>query len=165
MSVVSEIAWPLALPTQIGIIIASLSQALQCLISAPRVLHAIAADGTVPFLARAAPLNPAGEPAMALLMTTGLCLCASMIGSLDMVAPLLSICFLSAYAALNFSTFVLGLTRAPSWRPTWRFFHWSLGLAGFLVCTTLAFVIRWYFSLVAVAMLVGGFGGTSVRSC
>jgi potassium/chloride transporter 4/5/6 len=35
------------------------------------------------------------------------------------VAPLLSICFLSAYAALNFSTFVLGLTRAPSWRPTW----------------------------------------------
>jgi potassium/chloride transporter 4/5/6 len=35
------------------------------------------------------------------------------------VAPLLSICFLTAYGALNFSTFVLGLTRAPSWRPTW----------------------------------------------
>ena len=30
---VTEIAWPMALPTQIGIIIASLSQALQCLIS------------------------------------------------------------------------------------------------------------------------------------
>jgi amino acid transporter len=153
MSVVSEIAWPLALPTQIGIVIASLSQALQCLISAPRILNAIAADGTVPFLQRAAPLNDAGEPTMALVMTTGFCLVASMIGSLDLVAPLLSICFLSAYAALNFSTFALGLTKAPSWRPTWRYFHWSLGLAGFIVCTTLAFVIKWYFALVAVALL------------
>ena len=155
MSVVSEIAWPWALPTQIGIIIASLSQALQCLISAPRILNAIAADGTVPFLNVAGKLNDKGEPAIALAMTTGLCLVASMIGSLDLVAPLLSICFLSAYAALNFSTFVLGLTRAPSWRPTWRFFHWSLGLAGFLLCTTLAFVITWYFALVAVALLAG----------
>ena len=155
MSVVSEIAWPWALPTQIGIIIASLSQALQCLISAPRILNAIAADGTVPFLNVARTLNDKGEPAIALAITTGLCLVASMIGSLDLVAPLLSICFLSAYAALNFSTFVLGLTRAPSWRPTWRFFHWSLGLAGFLLCTTLAFVITWYFALVAVALLAG----------
>ena len=153
MGVVNEIAWPEALPTQIGIIIASLSQALQCLISAPRVLNAIAVDGTVPFLARAAFVDDKGEPIAALLFTVVFCLCASMIGSLDLVAPLLSICFLSAYAALNLSTFALGLTKAPSWRPTWRYFHWSVGLAGFLLCTTLAFVIRWYFALVAVALL------------
>ena len=153
MGVVNEIAWPEALPTQIGIIIASLSQALQCLIGAPRVLNAIAADGTVPFLARAAFVDDKGEPVAALLVTVAFCLCASMIGSLDLVAPLLSICFLSAYAALNFSTFALGLTKAPSWRPTWRYFHWSVGLAGFLLCTTLAFIIRWYFALVAVALL------------
>ena len=65
-------------------------------------LNAIAADGTVPFLNVAGKLNDKGEPAIALAMTTGLCLVASMIGSLDLVAPLLSICFLSAYAALNF---------------------------------------------------------------
>ena len=153
MGVVNEIAWPEALPTQIGIIIASLSQALQCLISAPRVLNAIAVDGTVPFLARAAFVDEKGEPVAALFATTAFCLCASMIGSLDLVAPLLSICFLAAYAALNFSTFALGLTKAPSWRPTWRYFHWSVGLAGFLLCTTLAFIIRWYFALVAVALL------------
>jgi hypothetical protein len=47
-----------------------------------------------------------------------------------------------------------------------RFFHWSLGLAGFLLCTTLAFIIRWYFSLVAVAMLgalVAYIGGDPVH--
>jgi len=60
---------------------------------------------------------------------------------------------LAMYAALNLSTFVLDLTRPPSWRPTWRFFHWSVGLAGFLLCTILAFVIRWYFALVAIAAL------------
>ena len=57
MSVVSEMAWPDATVVQIGVIIASLSQALQCLITAPQVLNAIAADGTVPFLNVAAPLN------------------------------------------------------------------------------------------------------------
>ena len=153
MGVVSEIAWPLALPTQIGIIIASLSQALQCLISAPGVLNAIAVDGTVPFLTKAAFVDKRGEPVAALAATVTFCVCASMIGSLDLVAPLLSICFLAAYSALNFSTFALGLTKAPSWRPTWRYFHWSVGLFGFLLCTTLAFIIRWYFALVAVAML------------
>ena len=86
MGVVNEIAWPEALPTQIGIIIASLSQALQCLISAPRVLNAIAVDGTVPFLARAAFVDEKGEPVAALFATTAFCLCASMIGSLDLVA-------------------------------------------------------------------------------
>ena len=52
-------------------------------------VNAIAKDGTVPFLNVAAPLNAAGEPAAALGVTVAFCLVASMIGSLDLVAPLL----------------------------------------------------------------------------
>ena len=109
---------------QIGIIIASLSQALQCLTVAPRLLHAIAEEGTIPFLASAASLVD-NEPQMALIYTSLVCIAACMIGSLNMVAPLLSICFLAAYAALNMATALHSLARNPSWRPTWRLYHWS----------------------------------------
>lgn len=37
--VVQDVAYPLAIVTEIGIIIASLSQALQCLITSPRLLQ------------------------------------------------------------------------------------------------------------------------------
>jgi len=152
MSIVADIAWPAAKPVQVGIIIASLSQALQCLIVSPSMLSAIAAEGTIPFLARAAKLKN-GEPHNALMFTFFFCLATSMIGSLDMVAPLLSICFLTAYASLCFSTFTLSVMRAPSWRPTWKFYHPAIGLIGTLLCITLGFLIRWYFCLVALFLV------------
>jgi potassium/chloride transporter 4/5/6 len=39
LEVVTDVAWPLAILTQLGIIIASMAQALQCLITAPRLLQ------------------------------------------------------------------------------------------------------------------------------
>ena len=39
LGVVADIAWPMAMVTQIGVIIASISQALQCLVVAPRLLQ------------------------------------------------------------------------------------------------------------------------------
>ena len=153
MQVVGAIAWPAALPVQIGIIIASISQALQCLIVAPQLLNAIATDGTVPVIAGLAKLSSKGEPHRALFVTMAVCAAACMIGSLDMVAPLLSICFLTCYAFLNLSTFMLAITRAPSWRPTWRYFSWHTAIAGFLACSVMAFLIRWYFTLVAILLV------------
>lgn len=157
MDVVGAIAWPSALAVQIGIVIASISQALQCLIVAPTLLSAIASDGAVPFLAYASQLSKQGEPQRALIVTMAICTMACMIGSLDMVAPLLSICFLTCYAAMNMSTFALSATESPSWRPTWRYFHWSSALLGFLMCTIMMFLINWYFAIVAVLLVAAMF--------
>lgn len=38
-SIVADIVWPSAIVTQLGIIIASVSQALQCLVTAPRLIQ------------------------------------------------------------------------------------------------------------------------------
>ncbi|KAK3232885.1 hypothetical protein CYMTET_56789 [Cymbomonas tetramitiformis] len=147
VQIVKDIAWPSALATQIGVIIASLSQALQCLVVSPKLLQAIAADGVVPFLQPYAEMTN-NEPKMALLFTGFLAACAAMIGSLDLVAPLLSICFLTCYASLNLATFLLSVMRPPSWRPTWVHHHWSTGLLGFFACFTMMFLIKWYYALI-----------------
>jgi hypothetical protein len=48
-----------------------------------------------------------------LVLTTMLCVAAAMIGSLNLVAPLVSICFLTSYSALNLSCFILSIVNAP----------------------------------------------------
>ena len=76
-----------------GICLSSLGQALQCLIVAPRLLASIASSGTIGPFCRLAHLT-AGEPKRALVVTYVLGACLVMLGSLDAVAPLLSMCFL-----------------------------------------------------------------------
>ncbi|BBN10036.1 protein MpCCC2 [Marchantia polymorpha subsp. ruderalis] len=154
LDVVVDVAFPLAILTQLGIIIASMAQAFQCLITSPRLLQAIAGDGVIPFLGRVAKTSTNGEPRAALLATTVLCVLAAMIGSLDAVAPLVSICFLSCYSALNFSCVVLSMLKAPSWRPMWKYYHWSFALLGFILCFGMNFAIKWYWAIAAVALLV-----------
>jgi amino acid transporter len=152
--VVREVAYPVAILTELGIIIASIAQAMQCIIVSPRLLQAIAADGVVPFLGPFSKFSKQGEPRRALMATTALCLVFAMIGSLDAVAPLVSICFLTCYSALNLSCLVLSAVNAPSWRPKWRYYHWSAALVGFLACAAMNFVIVWYWALVAMVFLI-----------
>lgn len=77
------------------------------------VMQAIAADGVVPFLGSFAHVSKNGEPRRALVATTLLCIVFAMIGSLNAVAPLVSICFLTCYSALNLSCLILSLVNAP----------------------------------------------------
>ncbi|KAG0586431.1 hypothetical protein KC19_2G090200 [Ceratodon purpureus] len=153
LDVVREVAYPVAILTELGISIAAIAQAMQCIIISPRLLQAIAADGVVPFLGPFATVSKNGEPQRALMLTTVLCLVFAMIGSLNAVAPLVSICFLTCYSALNLSCLVLSAVNAPSWRPKWKYYHWSAALVGFLACAAMNFVIVWYFALVAMAVL------------
>lgn len=39
LEVVKDVAWPLPIITQLGIIVASMAQALQCLVTSPRLLQ------------------------------------------------------------------------------------------------------------------------------
>ncbi|EFJ12492.1 hypothetical protein SELMODRAFT_425250 [Selaginella moellendorffii] len=153
LQAMKDVAFPLPILTQLGIIIASLAQALQCLITSPRLLQAIAGDRIIPFLNRLSSTTENGEPRRALIFTTILCMMAAMIGSLDKIAPLVSICFLTCYAALNLSCFILSIMQAPSWRPKWKHYHWFFALLGFFLCSAMNFFIVWYWALAAMVVV------------
>ncbi|XP_062096247.1 cation-chloride cotransporter 1 isoform X2 [Humulus lupulus] len=44
------------------------------------------------------------------------------------------------------------LTDAPSWRPRWKFHHWSLSLLGAFLCIVIMFLISWSFTVVSLAL-------------
>lgn len=93
---VAEVSWPFKFVVHTGIILSSLGAALQSLAGSPKVLMAIAGDNLIPFL-KIFSKNALGS----LILNAVLCVIAIMIGSLDAVAPIVSIFFLSLYGGIN----------------------------------------------------------------
>jgi len=114
--IVKDIAWPHPIVVETGIIIASLSQALQCMIVAAKLFARIAQDQLVPRLNWFGKMHN-NEPKRALLITYIVAALLCLIGSLDVVAPMLTMCFLMMYSVLNLACLILTILKTPGWRP------------------------------------------------
>jgi len=151
---VNKAAWGWAV--QAGILAATFSAALNSMVSAPRVLQAMAEHDVVPFANILARETKSGEPRAAMLLTIGIgvaTICFGLSGSgLNQIAPLMTMFFLITYAVLNLVVLLeqsLGLT---SFRPLLRVPHIVplIGLVGALVAM---FLINPLFSMVALTLI------------
>lgn len=147
----AEVAWPVPAIIYVGIILSTLGAALQSLTGAPRLLAAIANDDILPVL-KYFKVTEGGEPHLATLFTAFLCIGCVLIGNLDLITPTITMFFLLCYAGVNLSCFLLDLLDAPSWRPRWKFHHWSLSLLGASLCIVIMFLISWSFTVVSLAL-------------
>ncbi|KAF3450326.1 hypothetical protein FNV43_RR06406 [Rhamnella rubrinervis] len=147
----ATVAWPFPAIIYIGIILSTLGAALQSLTGAPRLLAAIANDDILPVL-NYFKVAEGNEPHIATLFTSVLCIGCVIIGNLDLITPTITMFFLLCYAGVNLSCFLLDLLDAPSWRPRWKFHHWSLSLLGASLCIVIMFLISWSFTVVSLAL-------------
>ncbi|WOL12371.1 cation-chloride cotransporter 1-like [Canna indica] len=147
----AEVAWPFPAIIYVGIILSTLGAALQSLTGAPRLLAAIANDDILPVL-KYFKVTEGGEPYLATLFTAFICIGCVIIGNLDLITPTITMFFLLCYAGVNLSCFLLDLLDAPSWRPRWKFHHWSLSLLGASMCIVIMFLISWSFTVVSLAL-------------
>lgn len=141
LSFVPTIAWPTPHLATVGIIFSTTGAALQSLAGAPRILTSIASDDLLP-------LEPFKEFRKALYLTTGLSAVAISIGSLDLVAPIITLFYLMFYGSVNIACMLLSVLGNPSWRPTWPYFHWVTALVGSLLCFTLMLLIQWWAAII-----------------
>lgn len=147
----ATVAWPFPVIIYVGIILSTLGAALQSLTGAPRLLAAIANDDILPVL-NYFKVADGGEPHIATLFTAFICLGCVVIGNLDLISPTITMFYLLCYAGVNLSCFLLDLLDAPSWRPRWKFHHWSLSLFGATICIVIMFLISWSFTIVSLAL-------------
>ncbi|CAI0545490.1 unnamed protein product [Linum tenue] len=147
----ATIAWPSPSIIYIGIILSTLGAALQSLTGAPRLLAAIANDDILPIL-NYFKVSDSQEPHVATLFTAFICIGCVIIGNLDLITPTVTMFFLLCYCGVNLSCFLLDLLDAPSWRPRWKFHHWSLSLLGASLCIVIMFLISWSFTIVALGL-------------
>jgi len=140
----------------LGVWGATLSSAVGSVLGAPRVLQALARDGVLPeplrWLGRGS--GPEDTPKAGTLATLAIALLAVGFGNLNVIAPILTMFFLTTYGVLNISA---GLERAlgsPSFRPRFKVpWYWSaigaLGCLGVMILVNPA-------ATVAAAVIVAG---------
>eukprot|EP00397_Hematodinium_sp_SG-2012_P000654 GEMP01000655.1.p1 GENE.GEMP01000655.1~~GEMP01000655.1.p1 ORF type:complete len:1164 (+),score=229.63 GEMP01000655.1:211-3702(+) len=141
-------AWPALEVVTYGVIFSTIGAGLQSLMSASRLLAAIAEDQTLPFL-NFVKQDTTGRKGLALAAV--ICLIAIMAGEINIVAPIITMFFLMCYFCVNATCFLLGFFGDANWRPTFRFYHWSVALFGMCLCAVLMFLISWYKALIALA--------------
>ncbi|MBL7075984.1 MAG: amino acid permease [Kiritimatiellae bacterium] len=100
-----------------GVWAAALSSAVGTLLGAPRTLQALARDGVLPrFIGRG--FGKGGDPRIATLIALAVAITAIWMGDLNLIAPILTMFFLTSYGLLNLSAGLEGLIGSPSWHPT-----------------------------------------------
>jgi amino acid transporter len=139
----------------IGVWGATLSSAIGSILGAPRVLQALARDGVLPRWMR--PLGrgsgPEDEPRFGTIVTLGVAIAAVCIGDLNLIAPVLTMFFLTTYLVLNLCAGIEDLLKSPSFRPTFRV-HWFLSLLGALGCLVVMFLINAIATVVAALIVL-----------
>ncbi|MDJ0574649.1 MAG: amino acid permease [Xenococcaceae cyanobacterium MO_234.B1] len=126
----------------LGVWGATLSSAIGSILGAPRVLQALVRDRVLPPL-----FNPLGagygqedEPRNGTIVTLGFAIAAVCVGDLNLIAPILSMFFLTTYLVLNVAAGIEGFLDSPSFRPTFKV-HWSLSFLGAIGCLGVMFLI------------------------
>jgi len=139
----------------LGVWGATLSSAMGALLGAPRTLQALARDRVVPSLLGRG-FGAADEPRIATALTFIVALAGILAGSLNLIAPVLSMFFLTSYGFLNVSAGLEGLIASPSWRPQFRTPWWA-SLLGAFGCFAVMFMIDPGATFVAAFVCIGVF--------
>ncbi|CAN8178140.1 unnamed protein product [Coccothraustes coccothraustes] len=150
--VLAAVAWPWWLPL-LGAGLSAGGAGLQALLGGSRLLRALARTRALP-LPRALSRGRLWPLAVTLL-TAAL---GVLLGSLDLLAPVLSVLCLTSHLGLNLACALQGLLPTAGWSPRCPLYHWSVSLAGALLCLSLMFVTCWHCALLAL-----GIGATAYK--
>ena len=102
-----------------GILCSTFSGALTIFVAAPRLMRALASNSIIPFSSFFVQSHK-GEPRNAILFSSSIIFTFLLFGSLDSIAPVLTMFFLITYSMINLVVFIEQSLGLPSFRPTFR---------------------------------------------
>ncbi|NXH38895.1 S12A3 protein, partial [Dicaeum eximium] len=138
-----------------GIFGATLSSALACLVSAPKVFQCLCKDQLYPligFFGKGYGRN--SEPIRGYMLTYVIAIGFILIAELNAIAPIISNFFLCSYALINFSCFHASITNSPGWRPSFQYYSKWAALFGAAVSVVIMFLLTWWAALIAFGVVV-----------
>jgi hypothetical protein len=139
----------------LGVWGATLSSAVGSILGAPRVLQALARDGVLPRRLRWLGKGSGAEdtPRAGTIVTLVLALGAVWVGDLNLIAPVLTMFFLTTYGVLNVAAGVERFLGSPSFRPQFQV-PWVLSMLGAVGCVAVMLLIN-PLATAAAAVVVG----------
>ena len=144
--------WPILITT--GVFAATLSSALGSMMGAPRILQALARDNVFPSLTFFGTGSGANlEPRRAVVLTFLIAQLCIVSADLNTIAPLITMFFMITYGLLNLATFFEAVTKNPSYRPRFRYCHWSVSLLGAIGCLVVMCLIDFTWACVSIFVM------------
>lgn len=139
----------------LGVWGATLSSAIGSILGAPRVLQALARDRVLPSSLRWLGKGKGEDdnPRAGTIFTIALALIAVYFGNLNLVAPVLSMFFLTTYGVLNISATLEKVLGSPSFRPTFKV-HWFFSFLGAIACIAVMLLINAGATAIAIVFMV-----------
>ena len=140
----------------IGILATTFSGELSSLIGSSRVLKALADDEIFGSMLNFVKYGKtkSGNPWVAVIITFIVAEIVLLIGSLNAIAPLVTIFYLLAYFGVNLSCLALDLASAPNFRPTFKYFTWHTALIGMIGSITMTFIVSVVYASIAIGLLI-----------
>ncbi|MDR2498519.1 MAG: amino acid permease [Tannerellaceae bacterium] len=154
--IMSRIAYFGSIAIPVGLAASTMSSALGSILVAPRTLQALASDGSFPssrlngFLSKGK--GKSREPFNATIITFIIAMAFVLMGSIDMVAQVISMFFLITYGTLCLISFINHFGSPPSYRPRFRS-KWYFSLGGFIMSVWIMFMINPLYTIVASVLL------------
>ncbi|KAI5640012.1 amino acid permease domain-containing protein [Phthorimaea operculella] len=125
----------------LGMIIATFSAGLSNLIGASRVLEALAKDDIFGVLLRPM-VTRSSNPVLAVIASWLLVQLGIIKDSLNAIAQINSVLFMTSYFAINLACLGLDLASAPNFRPSFKHFSWVTSFLGLSGCAAVMFALR-----------------------
>ena len=139
-----------------GVVAATLSSAMASFLGAPRILQSLASDRIFPTLGVFAHGHgTTNNPRRAVVLSLAIALATISLGSLNVVAPVVSMFFLISYGLLNYATYYEAHAGSPSFRPRFRYFHRRVSLLGAIASFGAMVAINFVAGVVALLVLLG----------
>jgi amino acid transporter len=138
----------------LGVFAATLSSALGSMMGAPRILQALGRDDVferLRFFGHGD--GPNNEPRRAIVITFAISEVCILLGDLNAIAPVITMFFMITYGYLCLATFYESITGNPSYRPTFRWSHWSTALLGALGCAAVMFLTSPLWAVLSIAAM------------
>lgn len=140
----------------IGVIAATLSSAMASFLGAPRILQSMASDRVFPLIDQFAKGHgDANNPRRAVLVSLAIALATIILGSVNVIAPVVSMFFLISYGLINYATFYEARAQSPAFRPRFRFFSKWASLAGAVLCAAAMIAINPIAGVASIIVLFG----------
>lgn len=144
-----------------GVFAATLSSAIGSFLGAPRVLQAVARDEVLRLLKPFARGSVNGnEPHRALWLTLAISITIIIWasgdtggGAFNALAAVVTMFFLYTYGMVNLAAFVESFAGNPSFRPSFRYYHWAPAIIGAIACGVTAFLIDWPAAAIAAVLV------------
>ncbi|EPZ33972.1 hypothetical protein ROZALSC1DRAFT_27715 [Rozella allomycis CSF55] len=141
----------------IGITISACGAAVHSLIGASRILHMIANDEVLIRLKFLQKTYWRNEPFRSLWVSFLFGFMITMIGDIPQVSEITTILFLICFIILHFAAAIQGFLNNPSWRPSWKWYHWSISAVGAISGFVLIFWMNWIISVILMSIITVGY--------